>query len=210
MRKSTLVILVMIILSFIIGAWLYPSLPEQMPSHWNMRGEVDSYMPKILGVLLMPLISVGLLLLFLAIPRIDPLKKNIKKFQNTYEGLVVLIIAFLFYINILVLAWSSGVSFNMTQMIIPAIGLLFIYIGSIMGKLKRNWFIGIKTPWTLSSDRVWDKTHRIGGKVFIISGIISLFGLVLPDYALWLLLAPVLIGVVYTVVYSYFEYQKGK
>ncbi len=208
MRKSTAAILVIILASFIIGIYIYPEIPESMPSHWNAAGQVDSYMPRFWGIFLMPLISVGLVLLFVAIPRIDPLKKNIEKFMRYYEALVVLIIAFLFYIYLLTLFWSLGYTFNMVQMMAPALGFLFYFMGIVMDKVKRNWFIGIKTPWTLSSDRVWDKTHKLGAKVFRASGVICLFGILFPLFAIWFILVPVLAGVVYTVAYSYFEYQK--
>lgn len=208
MKISTGAMLAIIAASFIIGICLYPGMPEHMPSHWNALGEVDGYMPKFWALFIMPFVSIGLLLLFLAIPRIDPLKRNLERFRKYFDGLVVLIMALLFYLYLLVLAWNTGFRFNMGQMMAPALGLLFICIGAVMGRFRRNWFVGIKTPWTLSSDRVWKKTHRVGGRVFLASGIIALFGIAFPDYAIWLILAPILVGVVYTVVYSYFDYQK--
>ena len=88
-------------------------------------------------------------------------------------------------------------------------GVLFFSIGIVIGKAKRNWFIGIRTPWTLSSEAVWDKTHRLGGKVFMVSGLVSLLGFFFEGYvALLLILAPIMIGSIFLVVYSYFEYQK--
>ena len=158
----------------------------------------------------MPIVSIAILLLFVAIPRIDPLKKNIDKFRSYFDGFIVIILMFFMYIHILTLMWSMNITFNMTQMILPAIGLLFIYLGFIMDKLKRNWFIGIRTPWTLSSDRVWEKTHRVGGIVFKFAGVITFFGVVFQSIALWLLLIPIIIGIIYLFAYSYFEFQKEK
>jgi uncharacterized membrane protein len=208
MRKANWAMLVMIAASFIIGAWLYPGMPESLPSHWNIRGEVDGYMPKFWALFLMPIITVGLTALFLVIPRIDPKKSNIEKFRKYYEALVVLIVAFLFYIYLLTLFWNLGYVFDMGQMLVPALGFLFYFIGSILDKVKTNWFIGIRTPWTLSSERVWKLTHRKGGMVFRASGVIALFGILFPVFAVWLLLAPILVGVAYLMVYSYMEYQK--
>lgn len=208
MKKFMMLVFVIIGLSFIISIWLYPQMPDRMASHWNAKGEVDGYMSKFWGLFLMPIVSVGLLLLFIVIPKIDPLKRNIQKFMSYYEGFILLFVVFFFYIHLLTLFWSLGYTFDMTQMIIPAMGFLFIYIGFLVEKTKRNWFIGIKTPWTLSNEKVWDKTHKLGGKLFKAVGIIALFGMVFPDYAIWLILIPVFAVVGYTVAYSYFEYQK--
>lgn len=208
MRKSISAILVIILASFIIGIWLYPDMPEQMPSHWNAAGQVDGYMPRFWGLFLMPFISVGLLLLFMAIPRIDPLKRNIEKFRKYFDSFVVLIIAFLFYIYLLTLAWALGYRFNMMYMMLPALGFLFYYIGILMEHVKRNWFIGIRTPWTLSSDRVWEKTHKLGGKLFKIAGVIAVIGILFGEHAIWFVLVPVIAVAVYLIVYSYLEYQK--
>ena len=117
MRKSTSIMLALIIVSILIGVYVYPDLPEDIPSHWNARGEVDSYMPKFWGLALMPIVSIFLLLLFIAIPRIDPLK-NIEKFRGSYEGLVVVIMAFLFYVNLLLILAVMEVGSNMMQMIV--------------------------------------------------------------------------------------------
>lgn len=210
MKKTTIAALAIIILSFVIGIYLYPQMPERMASHWNSAGKVDGDISRFWGTFLMPIVSAGMLLLFLAIPKIDPLKKNIKKFRPYYDWFILLMIVFLFYIYLLTIFWNLDYRFNMTRMIIPAIGILFIYIGFLTENAKRNWFIGIRTPWTLSSERVWNKTHKIGGKLFKISGVIALFGAIAQGYAMWLVLVPVIIAALYPIVYSYFEYQKEK
>jgi uncharacterized membrane protein len=208
MKKTTIAVLAIIIASFIVGIYLYPQMPEKMASHWNSKGEVDSYLPKFWGLSIMPIISAVLFLLFLAIPYIDPLKNNIKRFRVYYDWFVLIFIVLLFYVYTLTIFWNLDYRFNMTRMIIPALGMLFIYIGFLVENAKRNWFIGIRTPWTLSSTRVWNKTHKIGGKMFKAAGIIALFGVIFQDYAVWLVLVPVIFVVVYTIVYSYIEYQK--
>jgi len=210
MKKTNIAALVIIIVSFVIGIYLYSQMPERMASHWNSAGNVDGYMSKFWGVFLMPIISVGMLLLFLVIPKIDPLKKNIKKFVKYYDWFILLMIAFFFYIYMLTIYWNLGNVFDMGRMIIPAIGILFIYIGVLVENAKRNWFIGIRTPWTLSSDKVWKKTHKIGGKLFKIAGVIALFGIVIPEYSMWLVLIPALFVAIFTLVYSYVLYQKEK
>jgi uncharacterized membrane protein len=208
MRAATSAMLIIIAMAFGIAVYLYPQMPGRMASHWNAMGEADGHMPKFWGLFLMPLVSAGLSLLFLAIPRIDPLKRNIEKFRKHYEALVVIILLFLFYVFLLTTLWNLGMRFNLGQLLFPALAGLFFYIGTILGKFKRNWFIGIRTPWTLSSDRVWGRTHRLGGKLFKACGLIALLGALFPGHGLVLVLAPILLSAGYLFVYSYLEYQK--
>jgi len=208
MRKSGIIVLGVILLSLIIGIYFYPQMPEKIASHWNAQGQVDGYMSKFWGLFLMPLLSMMLFLLFIAIPKIDPLKHNIEKFREYYDGFVVLIIVYLFYVYLLTIFWNIGIRFSMVQPLAPAMGILFYYIGILIENAKRNWFIGIRTPWTLSSEKVWEKTHKIGGKLFKIAGIIAFIGVFFQRYVLFFILVPIILVAAYTIVYSYFEYQK--
>lgn len=158
-------------------------------------------MAKFWGLFLVPISSVALFLIFLAIPKIDPIKSNIEKFLKYYDGLLILTIAFLPYVQILTILWNKGVRFSMIQLLSPAMGILFYYLGILIENAKRNCFIGIRTLWTLSSDRVWRETHRIGGKLFKISRIITVVIVLFPKYA-------GLFISVYLIIYSYVESRK--
>ncbi|MFH1294385.1 MAG: DUF1648 domain-containing protein [Candidatus Aenigmatarchaeota archaeon] len=208
MKLATDLMIAIILVGFISAAYFFPTFPDMVPSHWNASGQVDGYMPKAWALFMMPAISVIMLLLFIAIPRIDPMKENIKKFMAYYRALVVLIMMFLLYIHFLMIVWTLGVTFNMNQAISPAMAVLFYFIGVLMAKTKKNWFVGIRTPWTLSSTKVWNKTHQRGSALFKASGIIALLGLVIPDYAVIFLIVPVIASAIYLFAYSYFEYQK--
>ncbi|KKL08308.1 hypothetical protein LCGC14_2577170 [marine sediment metagenome] len=208
MKKNKIIILGIISLSFIIAIYVYPQMPEKMASHWNAQGKVDDYISKFWSLFLMPIISIGLFLLFILIPKIDPLKENIEKFRKYFDGFIVLIMIFLFYVYLLTIFWNIGIRFNMTQFMMPALGILFYYCGILVENAKRNWFIGIRTPWTLSNEKVWDKTHKIGGKLFKVTGIIAFLGIFLPKYAIFFVIIPVISVAVYTIIYSYFEHQK--
>ena len=210
MKKTNIIIIAVILISFAIALYLYPSMPEQMASHWNSKGEVDGFMSKFWGLFLMPIVTLGMYFLFIFLPKIDPLKKNIEKFRKYYDALILLIILFMFYTYILTLLWNLGYRFGMTQAISPAMAILFFFIGFIMNKLERNWFVGIRTPWTLSSDIVWKKTHELGGKLFMFAGILAFLGAFFPDYAIWLILVPILAVTLFIIVYSYFEYRRVK
>jgi uncharacterized membrane protein len=149
-------------------------------------------------------------LLFLTLPKLDPQEKNYSLFKNYYYNFLLLLNAYLLYIHILILAWALGRRFVMGQMMTPALGILFFYAGCLMLKAKPNWFIGIRTPWTLSNETVWDKTHQLGGRLFQISGLIVLLGFVWPIYAIWFILVPILGSTVFLFIYSFIKYKEIK
>lgn len=207
MDKFIVASLGIVIISAVISVYFFPVLPDAITSHWNSEGQPDGKLSKIWALLLVPIISLAFLALFIAIPRIDPKKKNIQEFRVYYNGFIVLFLGFLLYIHILTIFWNLS-PFPFVQAIVPAFSILFYGIGILMQKAKRNWFIGIRTPWTLSSDSVWEKTNMMGGKFFRISAVIALAGMVIPPYAFLLIIVPVLISVVITVIFSYVQYRK--
>jgi len=208
-NKNTIILAAVLILATALaGILVWNQLPEQVASHWNANDQVNGYMSRFWGVFLMPVMATGMLLLFLVIPSIDPLKANIQQFRATLNTFIVLIIAFLLYVQVLTLIWNLGYTgFRMGSAMLPAMGLLFIFLGALISKAKRNFFIGIRTPWTLSSDRVWDETHRLGGKLFIGAGVLALVGIFFPNDAIWFIMVPVLGASLISVVYSYILYQ---
>ncbi len=208
--KTTFIIaLVMIALALLAGAILWNQLPDQMASHWNTYDQVDGYISKFWGVFLMPLITLGMLVLFLVLPGIDPLKANIAQFRESFNLFIVLIVAFMLYIHGLTLAWSLGYQdFKMSAAMLPFMGVLFIAIGFMLRKAKRNFFIGIRTPWTLSSDSVWDKTHQLGSILFMASGVFAIIGGVFGGTtAFWLMFVPLIGSSLFLVIYSYVLYR---
>jgi uncharacterized membrane protein len=207
---TKIIALAIIVASFALGIYFYPQLPETVASHWDSAGQVNGYLNRFWGAFLMPIIILAMFLLFLIIPKIDPLSENIKKFRRYFDWLIVLIMVFMVYVYLLSVLWNLGKEFNLSQFLIPAFGLLFFYMGVLVENAQRNWSIGIRTPWTLSSDEIWNKTHQIGGKLFKISGIITLLGIVFPLWAMWLVLAPIIASSVFLFVYSYLQYKKWK
>ena len=209
-RTTTILVLLMIIGATIAGLLLWNRLPEQMASHWNINDQVDGYMSKFWGILMVPLITLGMFLLFLIIPSIDPLKANIAQFRETFNLFIVLMVAFMLYVYGLTLAWSLGyTSFRMSSSMLPAIGMLFIIIGFMLRKAKRNFFIGIRTPWTLSSDWVWDKTHQIGSILFMLAGALTVAGSIFGGMiAFWMLMIPIFGSTIFLAIYSYILYRE--
>ena len=209
-RTTTIIVLIMILAATVMGLLFWDRLPEQMASHWNINDQVDGYMPKFWGVFMVPLITLGMFVLFLVIPGIDPLKASIAQFREAFNLFIVLIVAFMLYIYGLTLVWNLGYTgFQMSTSMVPAIGLLFVFIGFMLRQAKRNFFIGIRTPWTLSSDRVWDKTHQIGSTLFMLAGALAVIGSFLGGVvAFWMLMIPIFGSTIFLVIYSYVLYKQ--
>lgn len=208
-KITGIAVLVIIAATWLAGLVIYPLFPDRVASHWDASGEVNGYSSKFWGVFLMPLIMAAMSLLFFIFPRIDPSKKNIESFQEYYSLTWLFIIIFLLYVHLLTVMWNLGYIFNFTTFMIPALSVLFFIMGIVLKKTKRNWFLGIRTPWTLSNDIVWKKTHQLGGKLFKAAAIISFCGIfVQSKFSMLIALIPVVIVSVIVTVYSYFEYKK--
>jgi len=212
-RTITAVLIVIVLVGLGASLWAAPNLPERVPSHWNAAGQVDGYSSRGLALYLMPAITlaVGLLLIFL--PNIDPLRANVDKFRRAYHWAVAGFALYFTYIHVLTLLAGLGVAYNMTYALIPAFALLFIGLGFLIERTRQNWFIGIRTPWTLSSPVVWDKTHRMGGLLFKVSGLVALAGIFFPsEVSFYFMIVPILIAAFGSIVYSYivFRQEKGR
>jgi uncharacterized membrane protein len=205
-RNIQILIIGLILVSFLVGANLYTYIPEKMASHWDANGSVDGYMPKLSGLFLLPVMMAILFLAFMTIPKIDPLKANIEKFRGHFDVFVLLLFVLLFYIYMLSMLWNLGYRFNIIQLLAPALGMIFYYSGVMMENAKQNWFIGVRTPWTLSSEVVWDKTNKLAGRLFKGAGVLAAMGSVFPKYAIFFILIPVILAAVYPIIYSYQMY----
>lgn len=190
---------------------VYPRLPETVPTHWNFRSEVDAYGPR-WTILLMGLLPFAVFLLMKLAPRFDPRREAYERHAKPYAILTAVIsLAFVPIAWIVALA-ALGVGIDVGILIRVVIGLLFIAIGNYLGTLRPNYFVGIRTPWTLADPEVWRRTHRRGALVFIAMGAVVLLSLALPHSALagGLALASILLLVLYLFVYSYLEFRKRK
>jgi len=209
MKKSEIVALLLVIVSLLISFYFAPKLPSSIPSHWNYRGEVDGYMAKSWGIFLIPAFLFILFLLFLILPKADPLKANVEKFRKYFDGFIIVLFLFFIAIHLQTILWVLGTKIPPNIIFPIGLGILFYYVGIMLNHSQRNWFIGIKTPWTLSSDEVWDKTHKLGAKLFKICGGVSIIGIFFKDYAIIFVLVPVIIAAIYLTIYSYIEYKKS-
>jgi uncharacterized membrane protein len=207
-KTSIIISAILIAIAIVVGLVLYVQLPDPMPSHWNAAGQINGYMSKFWGVFLMPLMTIGITLLLIAVPQIDPLKANIAQFRGLYNAFIIGFVVYMLYVYALTLAASLGFQFNMTYMLLPVMGLLFVGVGYLMKSAKRNFFIGIRTPWTLSSDKVWDETHKLGSKMFMGGGVVVLISTFLGENGIWLMTAALLITAFVPIIYSYILWQR--
>ena len=196
-----------VIATLVFAAVLYPSLPEMIPTHWNAQGEVDGYMKKPGGVLMMPAMALFTFIIMKIIPVISPKGFRTDKFSNVIGVLQVTLVGFMSIVATLVLLEARGLNVRINEVIIAGVGLLFVVIGNYLGKVRKNFFIGIRTPWTLASDEVWNRTHRMGGKLFMLSGAIIWVGALLHLPLTWTVVVAVGL-VLIPVVYSYFLYRQ--
>jgi uncharacterized membrane protein len=206
--KKELLPVALIASVIIFSMLIYPSLPELIPSHWNAQGEIDSYSSKDFTVFFFPGLILGIYLLMLIIPRFDPLKRNYPSFSAAYYWFRVVFIIFFSALYLFTIWTALGGNLNMNYFMIPAMSLLFIVMGLFLPKIKKNYFVGIKTPWTLASEESWNKTHALGGKLFVLAGAASLLGLFFKGEAMWILILLVIAAVIIAFVYSYIVYRK--
>ena len=201
------VIALILIVSFGLSIASYNILPEKLITHWNAQGEPNGYMGKDIGLFLMPVIGLIIAIVLFVVPKIDPLKKNIQSFIKYYNMFILIILGFFLYIHAITITANLGYNINITQLISPAIGVILFFAGILIGHAKRNYMIGIRTPWTLASEKVWNKTHKKGKTLFKSCGIICFFGLVIPNYTMWFIIAPISISIIYLFAYSYIEFR---
>nr|WP_197421334.1 SdpI family protein [Kordiimonas lipolytica] len=176
-----------------------------IPVHWNAHGEVDDWASPIFGLFLIPGFQLLMLLIFAALPILEPRKENIGKSQKAVHAVVFGTVGVLAVAQTAIITGTFGYEPLGPKTIIAAVGILLAIIGNYMGKLQSNFFIGIRTPWTLSSDTVWKKTHRLGGKLFILAGALVVMGsfLIEAPYLVGLVLGVILPITLYIIFYSW-------
>jgi uncharacterized membrane protein len=193
------------------GLWAYPHLPPRVPTHWNFRGEVDGYSSRFAATFILPIVMVGLAALFQVLPKIDPRRSNYAKFSDTYWLIVNGILIFLGLVHALVIANGLGAPVSMGRVLPIGVGFLMMVVGNFLGRIQPNWFIGIRTPWTLSSDEIWRKTHRLGGRVFVAGGFLFMLCALLPGaLGLPTVIALVVVLVVIPVLYSLYLWMRER
>ncbi|MGI6604719.1 MAG: SdpI family protein [bacterium] len=171
---------VLLLGTFLLGIYLAPQLPEQVPTHWNFRGEVDGYGNRATAVYLQPLIAVSMYLLMVFLPLIDPRRANYTRFAGTYQHLKTILVLFFCGFQLTILAAGLGYLAGPDIFLRVGLPLLFIFLGNVMGQIKHNYFVGIKTPWALANEEVWRGTHRAAGRLWVLCGLAGLVAAFMP------------------------------
>ena len=200
---SFLFIAVAVVLALI----LYPDLPEHVPIHWNAAGEIDGYMRKPWGVITMPLAAVFTFVLMKIIPAISPKVNHVDKFRGALSLLQVVMVGFMSGIAVLVLLAANGVEVAMNRAIFAGLGILFLVIGIILPRVGQNYFMGVRTPWTLASEEVWERTHRHAGRLFIISSVILFINVFVVIRIGWTI-GLIILLVLWLALYSYLVHRR--
>lgn len=168
--KNEIPSILIILLPFIYLAYVWNELPEKVPMHWNINGEIDRYGEKMELVLIPILLPLLIYFIFLVIPKIDP-KNNLNKMGNKFEMIKILLTTFMSILALFIIYSAKNQSFSNPNYMILLVGIMYIILGNYFKTIKPNYFLGIRTPWTLENETVWKKTHRLGGKLWFIGGI---------------------------------------
>ena len=206
-RTSVYIQLAMLIISLLLSNHYYWKLPETVPTHWNIHNQVDQYGSKLMPVLMGPCMLLFSLLLTVTLPKLSPKQYEIDKFESTYAYAMVLVGGLMFFISICILKATDGVKMDFGSWFMAAMFIFFALLGNVLGKVRQNFYMGIKTPWTLASPQVWDATHRMAGKLWFFGGILGAV-VSIAGVPMGYTIAYMMIISLFPVVQSYFIYKK--
>lgn len=192
-----------------VAAYTYTIAPDQIAIHWNSAGLADGFADKTIGLFLMPILTLIVLAIFIFLPSIMVHKENLKTFKKQFDQFKLIITLFLaaIFIGTVIQIFRP---FNMSYLIMPLLGLLFVFIGLIMPKFKRNYFIGIRTPWALADSKVWEKTHEFGGKAFVFIGLLTIATVAVIKSAVWIMVIGIVVFIFLIYFYSYLVFKQLK
>jgi uncharacterized membrane protein len=199
-----------VVLMLIISVWAWVKIPsgQMIPVHWNLSGQVDRYGGKVEGLLGMPLVALFLVGLFAVITRIEPRKINLQKSMKAFTAIWIAGLVMLLATHIFCVLSALGRTMDVNLVMPVLMGLVFIVMGNFMGKIRSNFFAGVRTPWTLSSDLSWSKTNRLGGKLFVVLGAIMILTAFMASASLLAIMISesILISAI-VVLYSYLVWE---
>ena len=206
--KKNIIPFFTIFVSIFTSFLFYNELPVKMASHWNAQGIVDGYSSRVFNVLFFPLLEIFLFLLLTYVPKLDPKKKNIKLFESNYSLFISIMMIFMYIVQLQVFLWNIDIKVPIETSMPILMGILFIFVAHLIQSAKQNYTIGIRTPWTLASEKVWNKTHALGAKLFRVGGILTILSSLIPKYSFIALFAFILAPSIYLFIYSYLEFKK--
>ena len=207
MRKWYPWVLVGLTLGF--SAAVYTKLPAEIPTHWDFRGEINDRTSRVWAAWLMPLVLVTMAIILPRLPALDPRRENYGKFRPSYDLVINASMTLIAAMHVLTLGAGMGWPIPMVRVAPIMVGVLFVVLGNVLPRARSNWMFGIRTPWTLTNDRVWERTHRLGGMTFVGAGLALIISAFLKPTAMVtvLIVASVLASII-PVAYSYFAWRQ--
>lgn len=203
-----LIRILMVATAALASAVAYSRLPEQVATHWNIRGEPDRYGGPMEALLVIPIVMLAVWGLLRVLPKIDPFRDNYAKFAGTYELVIDLVLGMMLVMHIAVLLGAGGAPQTVASVVRAGMGVMFIMLGNILPRTRQNWFVGVRTPWTLSNPRVWERTHRVAGYGFVALGFLVLLTIPFaPQVGIPVLVAGLAAVGLGSVVYSFFAWR---
>lgn len=188
---------------------VYPHLPDKVPGHWNIQGQVDAYYSRSFGAFFAPFLTIAIYLLMLLIPLLDPRRDNYQRFSGAYTFLRWSLVVFFMLVYAATILVAMGYQVDVALMVKALVAILFIVIGNFMGQFRHNYFVGIKTPWTLANEEVWQRTHRMGGRIWVLGGFVCLAMAPLQaNWSAYVFFAVLFLMTCIPVVHSYLVYTK--
>jgi uncharacterized membrane protein len=192
---------------WIFALVVYPRLPEEVPTHWNIRGEIDAWGHKSWAAFLTPGAMTLMLALFRVLPWLSPKHFELDTFRKTYDFIVLLVMALFAYLGVLLILPGLGVDVRIDRSLLGGVCLFFMLLGNVLGKVQRNFFVGVRTPWTLASDRVWADTHRVAAWVFVGMGLVGLVAAIAGTHPL-ISITAIILGALGVVLFSLVRYKQ--
>jgi uncharacterized membrane protein len=173
-RPMVLVSIAIVGAMLLVSAWAWLQLPAdaQVPIHWGPDGQPDDWTDKTVGLFLMPVLAAGIATLLALIPRFEPRRANLERSAKAYGATWIGVMVLLGGLHLLAVSVALGAQMDLTRIVFIGTGILFVVIGNYLPKVRPNYMMGIRTPWTLTSDLAWTRTHRVGGRIFVIEGIV--------------------------------------
>jgi uncharacterized membrane protein len=211
LRSGLIGSVITVLLMLALSAWAWVMIPagRMLPTHWNLYGQPDGYSGKPLALLLLPLMAVGEACLFALIARVEPRRRNIRLSIKALNSIWLASLGLLLVTHLFIVLYALGLRMDIGTIMPIALGILFIVVGNYMGKLRSNFFAGVRTPWTLSSELSWNRSNRLGGRLFILAGAITALSVLMPNRSIWawLMEAELIAAALIVTVYSYFVWK---
>jgi uncharacterized membrane protein len=206
-RTYWVVAILMVVAAWAASAVMAPRLPATVPTHWNIHGKVDGHGPKAMNLVILPAVMTGMLGFFRLLPVLSPKPFEVVPFRSTYLYLMVLVVGLFGYMHALLLYASATGHVAIWRAFIAGAFLGFALLGNVMGKVRRNFYIGWRVPWTLASDRVWNDTHRLAAWLSVACGLVG-FAIVIAGLSILAAVAVLVVALVVPVVYSFVHYKQ--